>query len=272
MRTRRHAFGQNFLHHKPTIEKIVSLAESELKQAENRGRAPKSILEVGPGKRAITDHLLQVAQAHSVPLVLVERDRLLEEGLLEMGDQVSLHFMDAATEHFANLFDELVAKNSAPVLFVSNLPYSAASQILAQLCYKSQHVSSAVVMVQKEMAKRIAAPEGTSHRGSLSLLIQSYFDAKIAFDVGPGAFNPPPKVTSTVLTLTPLEKPLTADFADPKKFERFCQHLFSQRRKMIRKTLPPAAHQCFPKLGINGTERPEDLSLSAIIELFKAVH
>lgn len=260
------------MHHKPTIEKIAAAVDKAMSAAH---ATPRCLIEVGPGKLALTRSLLPLASTHNIPIVLVERDRYLEDeihaGLSEYKAPVELHFLDAATDKFTALLDELKNKGRAPVFFASNLPYSASSQILANLCARSTMLSGALVMVQKELALRMVAPPGSEHRGAFSLLIQSYFSAKIEFDVGPGAFSPPPKVTSTVLALTPLGKPLTADLPSPGEFERFCKALFSQRRKMIRNLIPPEKHELFPKLGISGTERPEVLDLSTILELFRSV-
>lgn len=269
MRTRRHALGQNFLHHKPTIEKIAATVAAELAAAP---KPPKALVEVGPGKLALTQALAPVAKEAGIPLVLVERDRYLEEEIRAGMGEAELHFMDAATDKFTALLDELAARGNEPVFFASNLPYSAASQILANLCHRSRMLSGAVVMVQKEMALRMAADAGDDERGALSLLIQSYFRVELAFDVAPGAFTPPPKVKSTVVKLHPLERPLTADFKAPLKFEHFCKMLFSQRRKMIRNLIPAEKHELFPKLGINGTERPETLKLETVLELYRAIH
>ena len=124
-------------------------------------------------------------------------------------------------------------------------------------------------MVQKELAQRIVAPANDTHRGSFSIVMQCYFSIKTAFDVGPGAFTPPPKVMSTVLVLKPLDQPLTTGMDNPREFEKFCQKLFSQRRKMIRNSIPPDLHQHFAKLGISGTERPEVLEIKTLIDLFR---
>jgi 16S rRNA (adenine1518-N6/adenine1519-N6)-dimethyltransferase len=262
MRTRRHALGQNFLHHKPTIEKIATLVETELAGAT---REPRALLEIGPGKLALTKALEPLARKKSLPLLLVERDRYLEDEIREGAPGAELHFMDAATEKLP----ELLKGVPSPVFVASNLPYSASTQILANLCHSIDRVAGAVVMVQKEVAARMAAPAGASERGSFSLLIQSYFDVTAAFDVGPGAFTPPPKVKSTVLKLRPLARPHVADLRSPLEFEKFCKMLFSQRRKMLRNLVPEEKRQLFPKLGISGTERPETLELSTVIALYR---
>ncbi len=274
MKSRQQVLGQNFLHHKPTIQKITDLVVREMTACT---RAPKSILEIGPGGLALTLPLVKVAVDKKLPLVLVERDRHLEEDILaDLEDAralnttlpYELHFMDAATDKFKELFIDLEKRGLTPVFVASNLPYSASSQILANLCHLNALISGAVVMVQKEVAKRMASPENDSDRGSFSLLIQTYFNPTLSFDVGAGAFNPPPKVTSTVLSLRPLEKPAIHTLEEALAFEKFCKMLFSQRRKMIRKTIPPECHAHFAQLKIDGTERPENLHLDTILALF----
>src|SRR5581483_446098 len=129
MRTRRHALGQNFLHHQPTILKISTLIEAELTKA-----ATKTLLEIGPGKLALTKELQVISQNRSLPLILVERDRYLESEIHEGAPKAETHFMDAATEKLPLLIQELENSNKTPVFIASNLPYSASSQILARLC------------------------------------------------------------------------------------------------------------------------------------------
>lgn len=270
MRTRRQALGQHFLRSKTTIEKILARVEDEIRDGTI---APRAILEIGPGKLAITKELSALAKKLSLPLFLVERDRQLEEtiheGLSGGAASTELHFMDAATEKLPALLTELESRGLTPVFVASNLPYSASSQILANLCHELRRVTGCVVMVQKELAQRMAAPPGGSDRGALSLLIQSYFEVVRAFDVSPGAFSPPPKVMSSVLALRPLPAPPGLQLTSPRAFEAFCKKLFSGRRKMIRKLVPPACLPLFPKLGINGTERPETLDLTTILELYR---
>lgn len=278
MKTRRQVLGQNFLHHRPTIEKIARLVDIEIARATPTGgaesgaiRATKAVLEIGPGGLALTRPLQRLAGILGLPLVLVERDPYLEDAIRDGAKDAEIHFMDAAGEKLGALFLDLKARACAPIFAVSNLPYSSGTPILANLCHLSGMglLSGAVVMVQKEVALRMAAPAGSRDRGAFSLLIQSYLEPRIEFDVGPGAFHPPPKVTSTVLALRPLAKPKTATLSDPLKFEAFCKRLFGQRRKMIRGFVPKDVHSHFQRLGLEGTERPETLELDTVLELFR---
>jgi len=252
-------YGQHFLHHKPTIDKIIKAVSLEWESSQ-----PKTLLEVGPGKLALTQHLVKFGN-----LILVEKDKILKEFIESHIPNIETHWMDAASLDFVNLIQTLKLKNQTPILVVSNLPYSAASQILAKLCTCSQELVGCIVMVQKEVALRMIGKENTKARGAFSLLIQSYFNVKKLFDVSPGVFTPPPKVKSTVLLLKPILPSRVAHVKNPLDFEQFCKGLFSQRRKMIRNFFQTSQHIFFPKLGLFGTERPEDLKLETLIELYQ---
>lgn len=268
MRSKTHSFGQNFLHHQPTIAKIISTVE------QSRIFDAGALLEVGPGKLALTRPLAQVAHKHHIPLILVERDYTLQSFILEemkktglpenIFNSNSFHLMDAATQKLRELITGIHKQTQKKVLFVSNLPYSASSQIIVQLCYSVPYLLDVVVMVQKELAERIAGRENSKDRGSLSLVVQNYFEPHLLFHVGPGAFSPPPKVQSTVIRLTPRQNREL-----PEAFEFFCKSLFSQRRKMIRSFFSKEDYFLFDELKLTGEERPENLSLETVITLFK---
>lgn len=275
MRSRQQVMGQNFLRHEPTIKKIIDAVKKRLRDDLLRGRKPKTILEIGPGTLALTKLLADIAANEQMKLVIVERDRFLE-GVIRGGvPNGEIHFLDAATEKMLWLLDELAKVDGTPVMVVSNLPYSAASQILATLARRIQSITSAVVMVQKEMAQRMVAPEKNKHRGSFSLFVQGYFEPEMLFDVPPSAFTPAPQVMSTVLELVPSSRPISSRIEQPLEFERFCKNLFSQRRKMIRNSLGLSTNDelppTFAKLGINGTERPEVLDFETVLQLYLAL-
>ena len=269
MRTRRQALGQHFLRDKSVIEKILSQVAIAAEKVK-----PTAIVEVGPGDLALTKGLTGIASRLGCPLFLIERDRrladIIQMGIKEngIGTPPEIHFFDAAQDEFLSFFATLQSRGLDRVLFASNLPYSASSQILANLCQVATQVLAAVVMVQKELADRMIAPAGGHDRGSFSLLMQSYFQLSQCFDVSPGAFHPPPKVMSSVLTLNPLIPSPIFALKKPFEFQRFCQKIFSQRRKMIRKLVPPEALLSFSKLGISGTERPETLPLEIFVKLY----
>ncbi len=268
MRTRRQALGQHFLKDQGVVDRILKMAESRF-DAKRAG----SIVEVGPGRMAITYGLAELASSKGVPLYLVERDRKLEPILREglAGLEADLRFFDAASETMKELIVELATSGKGPVLFVSNLPYSASSQILARLCEVREHLSGAVVMMQKELAGRLLAKPGDRGSGSFSWLMQSYFKNQGSFDVSPGAFYPPPKVMSTVLDLVPLDKPMLADATEAAAFETFSKRIFGGRRKMLRNLAEGLDEVGFNALGLTGQERPEAISLNQALALFRAL-
>jgi 16S rRNA (adenine1518-N6/adenine1519-N6)-dimethyltransferase len=268
MRSRRHALGQHFLKDQTVVDRILKMSEKRLDAS-----GARSMVEVGPGRMAITYGLAEMASSKGVPLHLVERDRKLEPVLKEglQGLEADLRFFDAATETMKELINELAASGKGPVLFVSNLPYSASSQILARLCEVREHLGGAVVMMQKELAGRLLARPGDRGCGSFSWLMQSYFKNEGSFDVSPGAFYPPPKVMSTVLDLVPLEKPLLADAAEAAAFETFSKRVFGGRRKMLRNLAEGLDENAWKALGLTGQERPEAISLNQALGLFRAL-
>ncbi len=267
-RTRRQALGQHFLHHQPTIGKIIGAFTSNLPR-----ETTQVIVEIGPGDGALTTSLQNFSKVTGLPLILVERDRSLEEGLRSKLESPEIHFMDAATDELEKLILTLQTSSEKKTSVISNLPYSAASQILARLAHVSESINLMVVMVQKEVAERMLAKAGSPHRGAFSIFMETWFDLEKCFDVSPGAFHPPPKVMSTVLILRPNKKlPLKPGSKEALKFEKFCMGLFSQRRKMIRRILHNATPALdFAKLNLSGTERPEVLTLAKLWELFSSI-
>lgn len=263
-KSRGQAFGQNFLHHQPTIDKIIRLATDEIQKTK-----PSCLVEIGPGKQALTKPLIELAANHKLPLHLVELDPRLRGPLTTFEQEGRLHMMDAAHDAFSELLLTLY-QSEGPVYIVSNMPYASASQIIAQVIRALQispaAISGCTIMVQKEMALRMIAQANSSDRGAFSIFVESYFHAEKIFDVSPGCFQPPPKVVSSVLTLRPLAKSILQGRVDPLKFEAFCKKLFSQRRKMIRGILKNIK---LPET-LTGTERPENLDLETLIKLFSS--
>src|SRR5690606_15074443 len=111
-----------------------------------------------------------------------------------------------------------------------NLPYHLSSPILFQILDQREHVSRAIFLLQKEVADRIASGPGAREYGLLSVLLQAYAEVEVMFDVGRGAFHPPPQVESSVLRIDMLPKP-RAPIADHARFVRLVKAAFGQRRK-----------------------------------------
>ncbi len=275
--SRQKAYGQNFLHHKPTIDKIISTV------TESIDPSAINLIEIGPGEGAITKPLIETSIENKIPLYIIEKDFRLKEGVesfIPKNEKIELMMTDATSDEFIKICKRIYHKNKKPICIVSNLPYSVSTSILSNICsllLEGVELLACIVMVQKEVANRICAEAGdTENRGSFSLLMQTYFKTKKLFDVSPGAFTPAPKVMSTVLKCTPIQNRFIQNKEEAKNFEKFCKLLFSNRRKMIRKSLsssldPDQLKQVFQDCNLDGTERVETLELKTVYDLFMKI-
>ncbi len=250
------SLGQNFITDKRVIERIVSEA----------GITPDDeVLEIGPGLGALTFALARKAAR----VVAVEKDARLAErlrALLPEWPNVELICGDALDVDFGALYKGRRLKVAA------NLPYSVSSPILVRLLRARELFSTLVLMLQLEVGERISSPPGGKEYGSLSVLIQTYFDVKLLFRVPPSSFWPAPKVDSVVLKLSPLPEPRVR-IDDEAAYERILRAAFSSRRKMLGNSLGSAlkkgaADRVLAAAGIDRTRRAETLS----VEEFGAVY
>jgi 16S rRNA (adenine1518-N6/adenine1519-N6)-dimethyltransferase len=156
---------------------------------------------------------------------------------------------------------------------VGNLPYQIASQLLIALVAARAQVVRAVVMLQLEMARRVAAQPGTSDYGSLTVALATWCDVELLFKVSRGAFLPAPRVDSAVVRLTPLASP-RVPIADPAHYERVVRAAFGQRRKTLRNALRsafPHAEAALARVGIDGERRGETLSIEEFGKVAEAL-
>jgi 16S rRNA (adenine1518-N6/adenine1519-N6)-dimethyltransferase len=184
------------------------------------------VIEIGPGRGALTTHLIERAGR----LVVVEFDRgllpLLEEKF-GTRQNFSLVHADALTVDFCKLIQP---ESHARV--VANLPYYISTAILQKLIEERACLTEMVLMLQREVVERITAPPSTSARGYLSVLVEAYCEAEPLFDVSPQSFRPQPKVWSTVVRLR-LHQTLKVEVGDEKLLWRIVSTGFAQRRKTI---------------------------------------
>lgn len=253
------SLGQNFLLDLNLTGKIARAA-GDLSQT--------TVVEVGPGPGGLTRALLMHG---AKKVVAIERDERCLEALAD----VSAHYPgrlevisgDALTTDFSAL-----APAGEPLRIVANLPYNIGTELLVRWLTVAQwppFYQSMTLMFQREVAERIVARPGTDHYGRLGVLAGWRTDAKIAFDVPPQAFTPPPKVTSSVVHLVPRETPLPADV---KKLGRVTEAAFGQRRKMLRQSLKSlGGERLLEIVGIDGTRRAETLSVEEFVRLANAV-
>jgi len=244
------SYGQNFLINESVSQRIVESILS-LRQGDN-------ILEVGPGKGALTKYLVKEP---SINFKAVEADWDMVHHL-----QQHLHMSEEQLiqKDFLKLpLEQVFDQTSYNV--VGNFPYNISSQILFKVEKYKDLVPVVIGMFQKEVAERIAAGPGSKTYGVISVLLQARYDAKILFKVSPGSFFPAPKVTSAILYLKRKEN-YTLDCSEA-LFRTVVKSSFNQRRKMIRNTLKPLikdeaifSHELME-------QRPEQLSLDQFIHL-----
>jgi 16S rRNA (adenine1518-N6/adenine1519-N6)-dimethyltransferase len=221
-------FGQNFLVNRGVVERIVkSLAPGK----------DETVVEIGPGQGALTAPLIKEAGR----VVAIEFDRQLAPDLLEKfasNSNFKLLQADALTTDFCAA---IAPDHQARV--VANLPYNISTAILQRLLEQRQCLTEMVLMLQREVVDRIAAPAGSTERGYLSVLVQAYCEVERLFDVAPGSFRPVPKVWSSVIRLK--VRPQTDVQFNEKLFLSVVSAGFAQRRKTILNNLrnAPAALQ-----------------------------
>ncbi len=217
----------------------------------------KSVLEIGPGTGALTQHLLDNKDVLKAGFKVCEVDR---ESILFLNNKYpDLEIIDKS---FLEL--DLSALFEEPYQVVGNFPYNISSQILLHVLEHADCIEGLVGMFQKEVAQRVVSHSGGKTYGILSVLIQLYYDAEYLFDVEPQAFDPPPKVVSGVISL----KRNTRDFSRSfyLALKKVVKTTFNQRRKMLRNTLK--AFQNYTNIPPEFlTRRPESLSVEDFVLL-----
>jgi 16S rRNA (adenine1518-N6/adenine1519-N6)-dimethyltransferase len=258
----RKRFGQHFL--EPAwVAKLVAAIDP---------RADETFLEIGPGRGALTNALAPRVGR----LVAVEIDRDLAAALPLV---VPPHVRVVAADFLETDLRALLAPEARPVRVAGNLPYNVATPILARLLDTSdggETLADATVMLQKEVADRVVAGPGSADYGPLAVAVALDADAASVMTLPPGAFRPPPKVTSAVVQLR--FRPPVVDVGDRAVFLRLVRGAFQQRRKTISNALgPPAATlgrdaaDLLARAGVDPKIRPGDLPLDGFAALSRAV-
>ena len=226
-----------------------------------------SVMEVGPGPGGLTRALLAEGAAR---VVAIERDERAIPALAQIAA--------AYPGRLEVLADDALRVDAGDVLggasdgrIVANLPYNIGTQLLVNwLTVEAWPPAwrSLTLMFQREVAERIVAGPGDAAYGRLGVLAGWRTEARIAFDVPPSAFVPPPKVTSSVVVLTPRAAPIEAS---PRALAHVTRLAFGQRRKMLRQSLKPIGGAALLEgLGIDPTRRPETLDVAAFCALARA--
>lgn len=244
------SLGQHFLADANIARKIVDLLEVD---------AQDKVLEIGPGQGALTRWLAELPCA---ALCAIEKDRHWAFELPRRHTTLSVALADALTMDWNRL------GQNPPWKVVGNLPYNVASPMLWDMA-ASRAFSRGVFMIQKEVARRLAAPPGNKLYGALGVWVQSFCEVKTAFMVGPQVFRPRPKVDSGVVVMVPRKRALAHDSQVLSRFLHLC---FQKRRKQLGGILRPLGGHVgnvLESMGLSGKERPEELSVEVFNELAK---
>lgn len=272
----KYSLGQNFLINDAILQKIITLAEV----------APNDyVLEVGPGIGTLTIALLK----HAGRVVSVERDTdlpaVLAETLAPWSDSFALVQKDALDLEVSDVLNNAATPNK----LVANLPYAVAATIVLDYFEHFDFLESATIMVQKEVADRMAASPGSKNYGAYTVKLRLFAEPAGRFSVGPGNFFPPPRVESAVLRLN--RRPFFDDAGESLSAETLkatctmADAAFASRRKTLSNSCKtyfasrgasdaPVAEvlpQLFKHADIDPKRRGETLELPEFIRLGKAL-
>ncbi len=266
------SYGQNFLTDVNVLKKIVTAAE--ITKDDN-------VIEIGPGLGALTE---QLALAANQVLALEIDQSLLPvlADVLSPYDNVTVVNQDILKADLPALVNEQFADPQKPLKVVANLPYYITSPILMGLLSSPIHFTCICVMMQKEVAERLAAEPGTKQYGALTLAIQYHGQAQIAFGVSRHSFVPAPNVDSAIVTITPRSELLARLPFSQQALFHVIKGCFAHRRKSLRNNLKgllgkdaevlSQADAVLKQLEIDPQVRPEKLTLLQFIDLTNALH
>jgi len=253
----RKSLGQHFLNDRRILGKIIDVLAP---------RPDETIIEVGPGRGALTELLRERVGL----LVAIEVDRALAAILRKRyeGDPKVRIVEDDV------LSVELAAVAGGPYGLIGNVPYNITTPILFH-SLRRPRTSRAVFLVQREVAERMRAKPGGKEYGALSVNLQALTTVRVHFGVPAGAFVPPPRVDSSVVELVPLEKP-AVEAAEEGPFREMVQAAFGMRRKQMKRVLRglvPATREAseaiLAEVGIDPEARPETLEVPQFVALFR---
>ena len=240
----RKRFSQNFLVDDQIVNRIVATISP--KKSDN-------IVEIGPGKGALTFPLLQNLDHLSV--IEIDRD-LISLLKLKKQDKLTIYEADALKFDYGLISDNL--------RIVGNLPYNISSPLLFRLLSSKNQIIDMTFMLQKEVVDRIVASHGSKTYGRISVMMQAFFEVESMFTVPKESFEPQPKIESAILYLKTRTKPLTENI---KLLEKIVKISFSQRRKTLKNCLKSILSQEQTKIDLS--QRAEMLSVENFITLMK---
>lgn len=245
--TARKRFGQNFLHDETVITRIIDCIDPQ---------ADDHLVEIGPGKGALTRHLVQKCGR----LDTIELDRDLADYLsrtLQQEKHFHIHQGDALKFQLGQLTDK-----PRSLRIVGNLPYNISTPVIFHLLKQQGLIRDMIFMLQLEVVNRLAAGRGDKNYGRLGLMAQYYCRVEPLFNVPSAAFTPKPKVSSSIVRLIPHDQPpVTAQ--DAECLQDVIRTAFNQRRKTLRNSLRSLVSEAeLQRLPLDISLRPENLELA----------
>lgn len=244
------SFGQHFLRNTHLTANMAGVITDH--------QAGERVLEVGPGKGALTRDLLGVAKEFKA--VELDRDMidyLLQEGILHDDQLIRKDFLEL---DLGQLFD------GKAFTLVGNFPYNISSKIVLNMLYHQERIPFAMGMFQYEMARRITGSMNSKDYGSLSILSQLFYDCKIIYRVKPGDFSPPPKVHSAVVQF--IRRAEQPDLP-VRTLEKYLRRAFAHRRKKIRNNLSAEREvEILNEMGLADL-RAEQIPVEVFVELIR---
>lgn len=254
--TARKRFGQNFLTDASVIEAIVrAIAPSQTDH----------LFEIGPGLGALTVLILE--RIDHLNVIEIDRDLTARLSHRFKPQQLTVIEKDALKVDFSTLAKEL----GQPIRIVGNLPYNISSPMLFACAEHADHVVDQHFMLQREVVDRIVAAPDTTHYSRLSVMLQYRYAVEKMFDVSPEAFDPPPRVVSSVVRMIPLSQ-TRPRAKNEQLFAAVVQKAFGQRRKMLRGALGAWAKQMpWQEVGVEPTWRAEQVSIEGFIKMADAL-
>ena len=253
---RRRALGQHFLRDPGIARAIVDLVAPTPRDL---------VVEIGPGEGALTDELARRAGR----VIALEVDRALIERLRRRLPGVEVLEADARTWDYGLL----ARPDGGRVLVVGNLPYSVGKPIVAALMDARRVLDAMALMLQREVAERLAAPPGGKVYGALSVLTQTVCDVELALRVPPGAFRPPPKVDSAVVRLVPRREARVPPALEA-RFREVVRAAFARRRKTLANALAGGlglplgvVREAATRSGVEPGRRAETLTIEEFVSL-----
>lgn len=274
------SLGQHFLKNNHYLNRIISSSIQPISQSRAAHKMSDvkhfsdfdTIVEIGPGTGLLTDHLIKLNKQ----VICIEKDTSLAKLLTEKYSQnsnIQIIHADALYVNWKEL--NTPESNIENSILIANLPYNVSVPLIIHYIQNTHLFKKYSVLIQKEVAQRLAAKPDNKHYGRLAVLAQVYCDVKIHFDIPGNAFTPSTKVTSSFITIQPKpldNKDIETDF---NTLSNMLQIVFNHKRKMLRSTIGkthPAIFSALLEEGVQETARPENITLKQFINCTKKLN